>query len=116
MTVAVVYLLGNMNIQDRVREIATLKVLGYSETKCCFYCFREIIFTSALASLVSLPFDALLAAAVYRFIGFGGIEDIQWTSYVFSVVFVVLATIVVNLLLVHRIRRIDTTTSLKSVE
>ena len=116
MTVAVVYLLGNMNIQDRVREIATLKVLGYSETKCCFYCFREIIFTSALASVVSLPFDALLAAIVFRFLGFGGIEDIQWTSYVFSVVFVVLATIVVNLLLVHRIRRIDTTTSLKSVE
>ena len=116
MTVAVVYLLANMNIEDRKRELATLKVLGYSEKECNLYCFREIIFVAVLGSLISLPIDLYVCDWVFTFLGFGSISQIQWWTYVASPVIVIVSAVVVDFFLRHRIKAIDTTTSLKSVE
>ena len=112
MDVAIVYLLANMNIQERKREIATMKVLGYTTGQCCMYCFREILFIATLASLVSLPLDALIVHFVLHYLGFGDIGDVRWWSYVLSVAVVVVSTVLVNLLLIRRVRQINTTTSL----
>ncbi len=116
MAVVIVYLLANMNIEERKREIATLKVLGYHENQCCMYCFREIGLVAALASLISLPIDAYITSWVFTFLGFGSLSDVKWWSYVLSFVVILLATAIVNLLLIHRISKIDTTTSLQTTE
>lgn len=112
MDVAIVYLLANMNIQERKREIATLKVLGYTTRQCCMYCFREILFIAILASIVSLPIDAVVNHILLRYLDFGSISDVQWWSYVLSVAVVTVSTVLVNLLLIHRVKQINTTTSL----
>ena len=116
MAVAVIYLLANMNIEDRKREIATLKVLGYRDSQCNLYCFREILFIAILASLVSTPFNAFITEVVFRYLGFGSISDVAWWSYVSAFGVIVVATFIVNLLLYHRIAKIDTTTSLQAAE
>ena len=116
MSISVVYLLCNMNIEDRKREMATLKVLGYSLKECCFYSFREILFIAGLASLVALPLSFAVADNVFRYLDFGSGADIQWWTYVVSPIIIMATVFVVNGLLVHRIRKIDPVTSLKSVE
>lgn len=116
MAVTVIYSLANMNIQDRNRELATLKVLGYHNKECSAYTFREIMLISLFSSLIGLPIGAGLIAWVFSYLGFGGIEDVRWYSYLLSFLFVSVATIIVNLLLFPKIKRIDMNSSLKSVE
>ncbi len=116
MATTVIYSLANMNIQDRNRELATLKVLGYHDRECSSYTFREIMMISLFSSAIGLPIGAGLIAWVFSYLGFGGIEDVRWYSYVLSFLFVCIATIAVNLLLFPKIKRIDMNSSLKSVE
>lgn len=116
MSVSVVYLLCNMNIEDRKREIATLKVLGYSLKECCFYCFREIVFIAALAALVGLPISYFVSDWVFRYLEFGNGNDIQWWTFLASFAIIMASVAIVNLLLINRIRKVDPLTSLKSVE
>lgn len=116
MAITVIYSLAVMNVQDRVRELATLKVLGYHDRECSSYTFREIIVVSAVASLLGLPLSAGVLAGVFQYLNFGTIGDVQWYSYVLSFVIVILLTVFVNVLLFPRIKKIDMNDSLKSVE
>lgn len=116
MAVVVVYSLTNMNIQDRTREIATLKVLGYHDHECSMYTFREIMIISLLASLLALPLSALVIAYVFRYLDFGSISNVKWYSYLMSYVLVNLTAIAVNYLLYPLIKRIDMNDSLKRVD
>ncbi len=116
MAVVVVYSLTNMNIQDRVREIATLKVLGYHDNECSMYTFREIMIISVFASLVGLPISALLIYYVFGWLDFGSIKDVRWYSYVFSFAIVIFSTIIVNFLLNPKIKCVDMNDSLKTLD
>jgi len=116
MSITVIYSLANMNIQDRQRELATLKVLGYHNKECSAYTFREILMISLLASLLGLPLGAALIAWVFSYLGFGSIADVKWYSYLLSFVIITLATILVNRLLTPKIKAIDMNASLKSLE
>ncbi|HBN00259.1 MAG TPA: hypothetical protein DD384_03375 [Firmicutes bacterium] len=116
MAIVVIYSLANMNIQDRQREIATLKVLGYHDKECSFYTFREIMIISIGSSLLALPISALLMYFVFNWLDFGSINDVQWCSYIFSFAIVILATILVNLLLYPKIKTVDMNDSLKTLD
>lgn len=116
MTISVIYLLTNMNIQDRQRELATLKVLGYHSKECSLYTFREIMIISLSSSLIALPLGALIIAYVFDYLEFGGIEDVQWYSYLCSFLIINVATVLTNLFLYPKIKAIDMNTSLKSLD
>ncbi len=116
MSVTVIYSLANMNIQDRKRELATLKVLGYHNKECSAYTFREVMLISTFSSLLGLPIGAFLIAWVFSYLGFGSISDVKWYSYLLSFLIVMFATILVNRLLFPKIKAIDMNSSLKSVE
>lgn len=116
MTIVVVYSLANMNIQDRQRELATLKVLGYHDKECSMYTFREIIIISTGAALLGLPISALLIYYVFGWLDFGSLSDVRWYSYILSFAVVVLATIIVNLLLYPKIKKVDMNDSLKTLD
>ena len=114
--ITVVYSLANMNIEDRKRELATLKVLGYRDYECSFYCFRELIFVCMLGAVLSLPFSVLVLGWLFSFLGFGTIGDIQWYSYLASILLVFVSVTIVNLLLFPKIKLIDMNGSLKSID
>lgn len=116
MAITVVYSLANMNIEDRKRELATLKVLGYRDYECSFYCFRELIFVCMLGAVLSLPFAVVALDLLFSFLGFGTIGDIQWYSYVASILLIFVSVTIVNLLLFPRIKSIDMNGSLKSLD
>ena len=116
MAVSVVYALANMNISERVREIATLKVLGYTETECSLYTFREIFIITVFAVILGLPISTAIIAGVLEYLEFGNISEVEWYSYIATFCIIILSTLIVNLILIRRIRKIDMNGSLKSIE
>ena len=116
MAIVVIYSLANMNIQDRQRELATLKVLGYHDKECSFYTFREIMIISIGSALLALPISALLMYLVFNWLDFGSVSDVQWYSYIFSFAIVILSTVLVNLLLYPKIKTVDMNDSLKTLD
>lgn len=115
----VLFNLGNINISERVREIATLKVLGFYPRETGAYVFRESMVLSVMGIVCGIPLGILL----HRFIMLQLKVDmvtfeirIRWNSYVYSVFAVLLFTICVDLLMRRKINRIDMAESLKSIE
>lgn len=115
----VLFNLGNINISERVREIATLKVLGFYPRETGAYVFRESMVLSVMGIVCGIPLGILL----HRFIMLQLKVDmvtfeirIRWSSYVYSVLAVLLFTICVDLLMRRKINRIDMAESLKSIE
>lgn len=116
MSVPVLYSLANMNVADRRRELATLKVLGYHDIQCLNYTFREIFMISILSVILGLPLSALIIDGVLHYLGFGSIADVQWWSYVLTAAIVLASMVGINYMLYPRIKAIDMCDSLKSNE
>lgn len=114
--ITVTYSLANMNVEDRHREIATLKVLGYHNKECSMYTSREIIIISIFSSLIALPGAAAFIAWIFDYLEFGNIKDVTPLTYILSFVIVIALTFIVNALLSRRIKAIDMNASLKSIE
>jgi len=116
MSILVIYALASMNIDDRVREIAVLKVLGYRNTESAMYACRELFFITVVAAIIGLPIATLIIALIFSSLKFARIEDVKWYSYVASYVITVSSSIISSLMLYPKIKKIDFNISLKSVE
>lgn len=112
----IIFNLANMNITSRNRELATLKVLGYTDNECSFYTFREILSLTIAGSLFALPIGYLIFKYVMIWLDFGSVKNIKWHSYVLSVLLVDLISLIVNLFLFRKIKNIDMNDSLKTLE
>ena len=115
----VLYNLTNINITERVREIATIKVLGFYDKEVYAYVFRETLMLSAIGSLVGLGLGKLLHGFVARtaevdMIMFG--RDIYLWSYLLSIAITMAFSVLVCLGMMRRLRRVNMVESLKSVE
>ena len=115
----VLYNLTNINITEREREIATIKVLGFYDGETNRYVFRENIILTVLGALAGLPMGKLLHAYVM-----GQIKidlmcfDVRVApmSYLISAALTLVFGLLVNLALRRKIRAIDMSQALKSVE
>ncbi len=112
----VTYTLTNINISERERELATLMVLGYYDGEVAGYIYREIYITSSIGILVGIPLGALLCMFVFRVMEFGSVPGISWFVWVLAPVLSVVFTILVTLILRHKIVKIDMNESLKAIE
>lgn len=115
----VLFNLGNINISERVREIATLKVLGFYPRETGAYVFRESAVLSVMGILVGLPLGTLLHRFVMLQIKIDMVSfDIQVRplSYLYSVIAVLGFTVCVDLIMRKKINRINMAESLKSIE
>ena len=112
----VIYALSSMNIDERVREIAVLKVLGYTDMECALFIFREILMITIVAGLLGIPVSMGAAQVAFTFLGFGSLKSIQWTTYVFTYVIILVSSLISCLLLYKKIKKVDYNISLKSVE
>ena len=115
----VLYNLTNINVIERQREIATIKVLGFYDPEVNAYIYRE----TATLALMGCAFGLLAGVALEAFVittveidvvMFG--RTIHPMSYVYSAALTLVFAIIVNLAMAPRLRRIDMVESLKSVE
>ena len=115
----VLYNLTNINITERIREIATIEVLGFYQNETASYVFREIFMLSALGSLVGLAMGKALHAFVMEQVQIDSMFFpcwIAWQSYGYALALTLLFTLVIFLALQPRLRKVDMAESLKSIE
>ena len=115
----VLFNLDNINISERIREIATLKVLGFSRNETNSYVFRENSILVLLSFVVGIPLGIALHAFVMAQIDMDTVSfvvQILPISYVYSLVTVIVFTIIVELIMHRKIDKIDMAESLKSIE
>lgn len=115
----VVYNLTNINISERVREIATVKVLGFYKEETRAYVFRENIILSVMGAAVGLILGKWLHAFIMSEIVVDLITfDVRVTllSYAISFVLTILFTFIINLFMGKKLDEISMTESLKAVE
>ena len=119
LAVVVLYNLSNINIIERTRELATLKVLGFSEKEVRRYIQRENIVISFFAILCGVVLGVGLHRLLITFTAIDTVmygQHIAWTSYLIAVGATVVFIAAVNLLLRRKTAKIDMVESLKSVE
>ncbi len=115
----VMYNLTNINITERLREIATLKVLGFYPLETALYVFRENLILTALGIVVGLFMGKWLHAYVMYNINVEVVTfdtKILPVSYVYGVVFTFIFALIVDLILSVKLEKIKMAESLKSVE
>ena len=115
----VLYNLTNINISEREREIATLKVLGFTPREVNAYIFRETILLSIIGGLAGLVmgifFENIVVLSVeVDMVMFG--RAIHAVSFVISFVLTMVFSALVSLIMSGKLKAIDMVSSLKSVE
>lgn len=115
----VLYNLTNINITERIREIATIKVLGFRPHETSAYVFRENVLLTGASSIVGLLMGRALLEFIIEQINVDMISfDVRITliSYIMSVVLTFVFAFIVNLVMRRKLDKISMTESLKSIE
>ena len=115
----VLYNLTNINIKERIREIATIKVLGFNARETGSYVFKENLALTAMGTFLGLFGGKWLHAAVMGYVRidmvwFGNI--IHFKSYVISAVLTIVAALIVDAVMYFQLEKINMAEALKSVE
>ena len=119
LAVTVLYNLTNININERIREIATIKVLGFNASETAAYVFKENLALTVVGTLLGLVFGKLLLIFVMSQIKI----DMVWftvltepVSYLWSIGLTLLSALVVDFVFYFRLDKINMAEALKSVE
>lgn len=115
----VLYNLSIINITERIKEIATLKVLGFDDGEVSAYIFRENVILTIIGVLEGLLVGFLLhkwviVIAEVDIIMFG--REIEFPSYIYAVVLAFAFSMFVNVVLHKKLKKVDMVESLKSIE
>lgn len=119
LAVIVIYNLTNINITERIREIATIKVLGFNFIESALYVFKENLALSVVGSGLGLLGGKLLLRFVMSQIKIDMVwfeAHVSWTSLLLSVCITVLMAVLVDFLLYFKLEKINMAEALKSVE
>ena len=119
LALVVIMNLTEVNISERIREIATLKVLGFNNSEVYSYIFKEVFILSLIGIITGLPFGKLELIFVMDIIDMEMVmfsTAVQPTSYLFAFLITLAFTILVIMLMRKTLRNVQMVESLKSVE
>jgi putative ABC transport system permease protein len=115
----VLYNLSNINITEREREIATLKVLGFYDKEVDDYITKENILLTLIGVVIGLVFGYFLTHIVVATVEIEKarfIYHIKIASYFYSAGMSVIFTFIVNFITHYKLKKINMIESLKSIE
>ena len=115
----VIYNLTNINITERLREIATVKVLGFYDKESSSYVFRENSILAVLGAGVGLLLGRGLLAFVIEQLKVDGMNftyHVQWSSYLLAVLLTLFFSFLVQMAVKGKLKRVNMAESLKTVE
>ena len=113
------YNLTNINIKERIREIATIKVLGVTAAETGSYVFKENLALTGLGTFLGLFAGKWLHAAVMSYVRidmvwFGNVIHLK--SYLISALLTIVAALIVDAVMYFQLEKINMAEALKSVE
>ncbi len=115
----VLYNLTNINITERIREIATIKVLGFFKNETASYVFRENLILTMIGALAGLGLGKIFHAFVMSQVQVDQVSfkvQILTKSYLYSFLLTFVFAVIVNLFMSKKLDRVSMTESLKSVD
>lgn len=115
----VLYNLLNANISERIRELATIKVLGFYDKEVYSYIARETIILTIIGMLIGLVGGYFLTMYILKTCELDITmfdPQVEIMSYVFGIAITVFFVIIVNIITFFSLKKIDMIESLKSVE
>ncbi len=115
----VLYNLANININERVRELATIKVLGFYDKEVSAYIYRENNISTGLGILLGLVLGTILEQFALIVVEADDVmfaHDLPLTVFVYSAILTVLFAGIINLVIHFKLKKINMVESMKSVE
>ena len=115
----VLYNLSNINISERIRELATIKVLGFYDNEVASYIYRE----NTVSALLGMGVGLFIGIFLNRFVVSTAevdvvmfYPDIPPSCFIFASALTVLFTLFVNAMLYFKLKDIDMAGSMKAIE
>ena len=115
----VLYNLSNINIAERVKEIATIKVLGFYDPEVYAYVNRESVVLTLIGTLFGLAGGIVLHSFIIRTVEVDAVmfgREVSGMSFVYSVALTLLFSALVNLVMRRLLKRISMVESMKAPE
>lgn len=119
LAVIVVYNLTNINICERKKELATIKVLGFKDKEVASYIYRETSILCVIGIVAGFFVGKLLHSFVIRTAEVDGVmfgRSIHFSSFLFAALITIIFTILVDLFMLKNLRSIDMVESMKANE
>ena len=119
LALVVLYNLNNINVNERIRELATLKVLGFYNGEVSAYIYRENVFLTIIGIALGLLLGIPLNIAVVGIVDIDTLTfktDLEVMSFVIAAGVTAIFAILVNVLMHFKLKKISMVESLKSVE
>lgn len=115
----VIYNLNNINISERRRELATIKLLGFYDSEVAMYVYRENIWLTILGAFAGIFIGKALHGFIIQTVQVNQVmfgHDVSVPSYIYSMVLAFIFSMAVNAVMYFQLKKIDMIESLKSVE
>lgn len=115
----VLYNLGTINISERTKEIATIKVLGFYDREVSSYVFRESIVLSMIGACMGLFVGIWLHQKILALVELENVmfvRNISSISFVYAFFITLTFALLVNFAMFHKLKKIKMAESLKSIE
>ena len=115
----VLFNLNSINIEERKRELATIKVLGFYDKEVSSYVFRENLILTVIGGVAGLILGTLILGPIMKS---GEVEtiylpvELNWITFVISFAITMIFTLITNKIMNKRLKKIDMIDSLKSIE
>ena len=119
LAVVILYNLTNINVSERIRELSTIKVLGFYNKEVTMYIYRETMLLTVIGILVGFIFGD----ALYRYIlAIVPPDDVMFNpalgaeAFIIPIIVIAVITLVLGLMMNRRLKNVDMLEALKSVE
>ena len=119
LAIVILYNLTNINVAERIRELSTIKVLGFHNKEVTLYIYRETIILSLVGMIVGLVSGFYLHQFLIQMIAPGTFRfqpHVGWEVYLIPVLAVGIILTILGFFVNHYLRKVDMLEALKSVE
>jgi len=119
LAIVILYNLTNINVAERIRELSTIKVLGFHNKEVTLYIYRETIVLSLVGIVLGLVAGYYLHQFLIQMISPATIlfyPRVSWEVYALPIVTVTVIIALLGLFVNHHLRKVDMLEALKSVE
>lgn len=119
LAIVILYNLTNINVAERIRELSTIKVLGFHNKEVTLYIYRETILLSLIGMIVGLVSGFYLHQFLIQMIAPGTFRfqpKVGWEVYLIPVLAVSVILTILGVFVNHYLQKVDMLEALKSVE
>lgn len=119
LAIVILYNLTNINVAERIRELSTIKVLGFHNKEVTLYIYRETIILSLIGMIVGLVSGFYLHQFLIQMIAPGTFRfqpKVGWEVYLIPILAVSVILTILGVFVNHYLRKVDMLEALKSVE